>query len=685
MTTSNTSGVSQQRVNQYKASELYPSSQEQALGSGQVDPELQQANIDWIRQNQTDINAVLNGTSSLSQADQELLMEYYDYAKQVASGEIPSDSSGAGDVGANVPQSGPVVDPFGGHVDQNGNIVYDSPTDGEDIRVAFTEEGNYKVFPGTGDVIIDAPGNGMTVDSAVVTQDPNGKDVLKVVLKNEATGEEAVYLIYNFKDTHVKINLASGQEVNMAEIAPELASVNSNDGELLLQVGEYQTAAAAPETDESGIMHTVEDGKDVFEAPPGQIVELSPTGNGKAGQVDETEVFGPASISVMPSDEVTILPSSFDEDQKADEYIIVVTHRDGSQDRIVVHGELNINGKESQITLSALFGSVPLDSSQGEEFFNNMLKGSLFINNPSSLTSTEEVGEGEEGEASGAVAGQVVGANDITAPNDVSEDSATAIYSQPDDVTLTATYGTGVKTYDITLLPGKTANIHTTNLRDEVDITNNGDGTYTYEVYKVASDGNRTNNPEDKVTFIVRGGETSLNANPDNVNYRSSPTAGFVDYTAGIDKNISVSGEKSYDEGITSLAEFLDMTPEEFMDKAEEAGLTEDDFTEAPPPSRKVLNFLMEIDPTLKEATEKLNGRSTAGEDSITDKKTLRSRLVQLLTHLYPEEEIDVVSVTGDRNQRMSKSDQIKIGDDVYDIYNDLEDRLEIREDSDAN
>lgn len=331
------------QVNQYNkalVSAHQPQTKAKTLALAGQDPALSQ----WVEQNRYVYDSIVNGSSDLSQTDQAQFMDWWNWATGGAEGA----GTGWGDdfdmeaVEEGYDDGSMVsADPFGAQPGSMGNLVM---TEGE-ARVGFFGEARpYDIWAKNFILDVSSTAATVTAEQTMDTRFNPAESVVKLTVKDKATGKESVYFLHDVDaDTKIKINTPGADKIVN----------NIADPTIVVTTGEYKKPTqidpnAAPE---SSVPAEEIDGNLVVEAPIGQTIELTPAGNGE----DQTwEVYGDYNLSVRPSDQVVVTRTG----TSPDVYTIEVTHRNGEKDTYLIKPPSKGNLNATPANVSFIDGSA---------------------------------------------------------------------------------------------------------------------------------------------------------------------------------------------------------------------------------------------------------------------------------------------------------------------------------------
>lgn len=259
-------------------------------------------------------NAVLSGTEQQPDpARWAELMEQMQWASQQLG--LGQDWDPTADSAA--PAAGLEPDAFGGVPGTMNNYAYNEET----ARLGFSADG----------VVRDIWSNDFTLDVAPLsakvtaekTQDTRHnppEDVIKIVVKDPATGKENVYFVHDYQDAKIKINV------------PQASQVTNQVGDPVT-VGKFTKGGSGSESKVAG--EAFKDGT-LYEAPTAaDTIEFTP----QAGENAIHYVIGNSDISLPVSSKAAVSAS----DKPEYDHKIVVTHKDGSTDTYYVRKEFKTN------------------------------------------------------------------------------------------------------------------------------------------------------------------------------------------------------------------------------------------------------------------------------------------------------------------------------------------------------
>jgi hypothetical protein len=314
-----------------KSLNLVPSQNEVSLskslgGAAGTDPAL----AEWVEQNRYVYDAIMSGISNLSPTDQNQFMEWWSWAMTQMNGSEGSQWDPLGETGAGE-QNG-----------TQGNTVYDDVTS----HVTYSgDPGPYDVY--SFDFILDVPSTAVDVMVEKTTDSrlqPPETDVIKITLKNKATGVETVYFVHNSEDINsIKIN------------TPNALHIDDKTGDNRIETGKYieggmEEGGGIPENAQ------VEGDTATYDGIAGDMMEFTPP----FGGIPKHVVYSDANISCRNSDEVLV------EKVSNGGYRVTVTDLDGNRTVFTVPEgfHLNVNAHAPNVTFKE-GGKVVDDLSEG--------------------------------------------------------------------------------------------------------------------------------------------------------------------------------------------------------------------------------------------------------------------------------------------------------------------------------
>ncbi|MCC7344306.1 MAG: hypothetical protein IT573_05160 [Deltaproteobacteria bacterium] len=291
---------------------------------GYADPAL----VQWLEQATAYYNAVMAGDPNTPQPSQEewnsFLAQLQWAQQQLGQGQTGWDP-GMGGMGGMGGPAGPGAqgaqgNEFGGMPGTLDNWVYTQAQS----QIGFTGNGTHDIW--SNEIILDVfPVSAqVTVEHTTDTRFQPPEEVIKIVVKDPATGTEAVYFVHDFDP-------AAGDTIEIR--TPEASQVRDAAG--IAAWGEFVAGSAQggkPEASIPGVEQP--DGSLVYEPEfAGETVDFW----AQPGEDQTHHVYADANISVKPSDEVEFRTG-------LDGQIVVeVTHSDGSKDTYIVKKGYNAN------------------------------------------------------------------------------------------------------------------------------------------------------------------------------------------------------------------------------------------------------------------------------------------------------------------------------------------------------
>ena len=295
---------------------------------GYQDPSL----VSWFEQANAYYNAVMAGDPNSPRPDAQAWNEFLsqlEWARQQLGYGQPSwdpSMGGMGGAASGGPQQGQ-SNQFGGIPGTMDNWVYTNASS----EIGFTGNGTHDIW--SNEFILDvAPVSAqVTVEYTTDNRLQPPEQVAKIVVKDPATGTEAVYFVHDFDP-------ASGDTIKIN--TPDASQVTDATG--IATWGEF-TQDAAGSKPESSIPGVEQPNGDLVYEPEfsGEVVDFF----AQPGEDQKHIVYADANISVKPSDEVEFRTGL------GDQVIVEVTHSDGSKDVYVVQKgyKANVNVNEEYI------------------------------------------------------------------------------------------------------------------------------------------------------------------------------------------------------------------------------------------------------------------------------------------------------------------------------------------------
>jgi len=533
----------------------------------------------WMEQAYDYYNAVMSGAEAQPNpaAWQEFLGQMDWASKQLGDSNAMSfdDSMETPDQAGSAATLGP--DPFGGMPGTMNNYVYTE----EDAHIGFVGNGVRDIW--SNDVTIDvAPVSAqVTTEATQDTRTQPPEDVIKITVKDPATGTEATYFIHNYLDANIKINTPSRE----AQV--------TNGTPTYVEVGKFRKDEGTASDEVNVPFEEQDDGTRLVEVPYGESIQFKPVGDGEDQNWD---VYGNFDISLKPSDQVQVNKVADPESG----YEIVVTHKDGSKDTFKIHKDFqgNINGYPENIQ----WGDPASGGSVGEDIPSDF-SGDITLNSSGKTSESDKPS---------------------TQADHVSGDTAT--YNTANQVEIYADYDDHVTTHEITT-PGEVT-LHGTSYADTVVVTKRSDGKYEIKVYQDGETG-----ADAKVeTYIVDGAsKISLDFMPEKISGDAASDP-IIQKGIGSQAETSNDGARAVADQLSQLSGFS-MSADEILAKGQEMGINLEILPAIP--TSQLMGFLVAIDPKLAQMIHDLdNASGQDAKDAITTQ--IRNRLVELLTILYP-------------------------------------------------
>lgn len=492
------------------------------------------------------------------------------------------------------------ADAFGGITGTMGNLIHNE----EQARIGFTGSETRDIW--SDDVVIDVAPLSAVITSETTTdtrwQPP--ENVLKITVKDPATGQEAVYFVHDYENAHIKVR--SPREAQLTDFT-DAADAGLVTWEKFTPA--IARTAGGSESDIPGVQQP--DGSLLYDVPAGRSVSFQAQGSGVSGEVQRHDIYGNADITVLGSDEVTVTKNrNVLTGEEPGTYRVTVRHRDGSSDEYTIHAELgftaNLNANPRQITWEepknlltgyrpispSILGSLPTNGTPTDDTRSSNEDAGI----PETFAETftlngNSTAEGVRAWQTGAPVNSSDAGLTDTAPSRIDEtgSSRKAIYDNPadDKIEIHTSFEDEVNEHHIST--AGSVDIFTESNTDKVFIKK-VNGTYTVIVYKQGiTDPNDPNYRTE--TFVIEGNPSTINVHalPSNVRqyvfgqYSWTQANNPVDtydegsaYTAGSVAKVKVSNEGPAwpgDEIIGSIPTGGDSAPEAvaLMQKINEA------------------------------------------------------------------------------------------------------------------
>lgn len=296
--------------------------------------------VSWYEQAYAYYNAVMAGDPNTPRPSAEAWQSFLDQM-QWAAGQLGYQSAGQSwnpEVGmAGAQGSLGQGAPEGAILGTMDNVVWNQP---KAHIVAQNDPRAQDIW--SNEVTLDVPSLSAQVTSEITTDTRLSppETVLKIVVKDPATGMESCYFVHDYEDAHIELR------------TPEQKQIQDATGGLV-SWKQYEastpTDGARPDASIEGVEQG--DGTIVYEPEySGETVDF--WANPGANQVHV--VYANANISVKPSDEVTVQEMADD-----GSITVIVKHNDGSTDtyRIEKGYSVNVNVNEEYITLAGQAGT----------------------------------------------------------------------------------------------------------------------------------------------------------------------------------------------------------------------------------------------------------------------------------------------------------------------------------------
>jgi hypothetical protein len=510
-------------------------------------------------------------------------------------------------------------DPFGAQAGSMGNLVF---TD-EKVRVGFIgEKRPYDVWASDFTLDVSSTAASVMVEKTTDTRFQPPEEVVKITVKDKATGMESVYFLHDVgPNTKIKINTPGGQKVT--------------DPAALATVGEYKKPSAASDVSESSHpVETLDNGNLLVEAPLNEVIELTSAGNGE----DQVwEIYGNYNLSVRPSDIVVVTRTG----KNPDTYTIEVTHRQGDKDTYLIQAgsEGNLNAIPEKVSFVDATASTGTRNVHGVDVVN---VNDLTLSDGSESSDPEvKVPDGWENLT-------LNGGSSETAPEDLKGDQPTSMED-------------GKRVYDgedfnISPIPSGENEETRVDASGTVTITPNSNSEYftlSFEngqfVLKVYADSARSELKETIRIDATLVKKLDLNIDPSRVKFEGDIPSDYQD--------------KLYQEGAVSQA-LADVAGNEknrsdIEAKAAEMGI---DLNNPPQvPDAALFEFLYQADSVLKDLLEQATAEDVGDKwDGLVTQ--IRDRIVELLRAIYPAVEV------GPGQNGNHDGDDIAFGNREYDI-----------------
>ena len=356
------------------------------------------------------------------------------------------------------------VDPFGGTRGTHNNWTHTH----EKTEIGFTGEERRDIWSNEIDLDI-APLSAQV--QVVKVMDENiepPEEVLKVLVKDGATGTQATWVIHDYQDAQIRINVP-----DVEDQVEDLTELNPSP----FTVAKFEEGSLAPKNPVANIPGTpLEDRENatLYEGYADERVEFRLEPYGVDGEVQTHVVYGDTSIFTRPTDEVAVTQG------ENGETLVTVTHRDGSQDILEVQEgyDVQVFAREETLTLDGQdFGSLE----NIPEAYGELL----------SINPNEPLGEGQN---------ELFSEEDLNSENDSADkiEDGIAYYNTQDFVSLETSYEGEIKEYNVTT--DGTFELSANNYEDEVDVYLLPNGSYHIIVSNPAFGEN-----EGAINYIVKG------------------------------------------------------------------------------------------------------------------------------------------------------------------------------------
>ncbi len=587
------------------------------------------------------IHAVQNGSATLPEGWDEFLNQMNWAYSQLQGGESwdpmgmemgMEDGMSFGDpMGQELPAS----DPFGGIPGTLNNIVHNE----EKAEVGFT-----------GDCVRDIWSNDVTINvapmSAEITAERTtdsrwqpAEEVIKIIVRDRATGTEAVYFIHDAADAEIKIK------------SPSESQLNDMTGGAVTW-SKFKSGAerdARPESSHEGQPVEGEDNAYNYVAETvNDTIQFRP----RAGENEVHYVTGNADVS-PPLDARSHVQRSDNPDYA---YMMTVTHADGSKDTYYFQDEFkfNVNTVEEYVSFDlserisgggspSIDFEVDLPGVDIPEDARPLFEADLVDSEPADEQPLEIPAEISEFFTVNGGGGEDAQNNihpDDTQPRDTSEDGHTAYYDTEGNVELHANFEDRIDRHEI--YTNGEALIHTSDWADDrvtVQRIEDESGVYfIVTVFKAGGDGDASSAGDE--VFIVRGAsKITIDGRPENITGADDPIVQRGVGGAAAAPTEEAASESERNEEGRAIAENLANLPgnyktgEEILQAATDTCL---DITNLPsdPTNPAVIEFLMTIDDRLKTLFESY--LNSSGAANSTTAAAFRDRLVELFAILYP-------------------------------------------------
>lgn len=286
--------------------------------------------VQWLEQATAYYNAVMAGdpnTPKPSQEEWNAFLSQLQWAQQqLGYGQTGWDPGMGGGFsgGSNAGQS----NQFGGMAGTMDNWVYTQAKS----EIGFTGNGTHDIW--SNEIILDvAPVSAqVTIEYTTDTRFQPPEEVAKIVIKDPATGTEAVYFVHDFDPS-------AGDTIEIR--TPEASQVTDTAG--IATWNEFVAASGASNKPDASIPGVEQpDGTLLYEPEfAGEVVDFW----AQPGENQTHQVYADANISVKPSDEVEFRKGP------DGQIIVEVTHSDGSTDTYLVEKgyKVNVNVNEEYI------------------------------------------------------------------------------------------------------------------------------------------------------------------------------------------------------------------------------------------------------------------------------------------------------------------------------------------------
>lgn len=475
-------------------------------------------------------------------------------------------------------------DMFGGLPGVMGTYVHTE----EEARVGFT--GNVTRDFWSNDIDIDvAPLSAtVTAETTTDTRSQPPEDVIKITVKDPATGTEAIYFIHDYADADIRINV------------PELSQVTDLTGGLV-ETGNFRKNGGAASSEVDVPFEEQDNGDLMVEVPYGETINFAPEG----GDNQTWDVYGHFNICVRPSDVVRVSQNP------EGGYVVIVEHKDGGFDTFKIHEDFqgNINGYPQNV----IWGDPANGGGIGEEIPAEF-RGDITLNSAGSASS----------------------AKPSTPPDETQGNEAT--YNTQQDVEMFADFDDALDIHNITA-PGEVV-IHGASYSDTVSVTELPGGRYEIKVYK---GGIVTGENAQVETYVVDGAsKIVLDFLPEKISGTAKDDPIFVK-GSGDYADTSGGDDLAIAQQLTDLSG-IELSAEEILARASDPQNGIDLSLPPGAPNQQLFRFLVEIDPVLANLLRSFQEGNSTQRDTLYSQ--IRNRMVELLQILYPN--AGVTAVTGE-------------------------------------